>query len=166
MRNLIALPLLGGAVILQSTIVSRISLLSGYADLILVILAAWALQEQVTSAWLWALVAGLFTSFVTHLPWPVVFFGYFACVWIARRLTRRIWQAPIAAMFGVTFLGTVTMHMISYLVLLLLGHRLPVGDVIGWITIPSLLLNMILAVPVFVWIRDLAGWAYPATEVV
>lgn len=47
MRNLIAFPLLALAIILQSSVVSQIKLISGYADLMLIILAAWALQERV-----------------------------------------------------------------------------------------------------------------------
>ena len=54
MRNVIAFPLLGLAVLIQSSIVSQVALLSGYADIILILLAAWALQERVTSAWQWA----------------------------------------------------------------------------------------------------------------
>jgi len=58
MRHLVAFPILALAVILQSAIVSRISLLSGYADLVLVIVIGWALQEGVTTAWHWAVLAG------------------------------------------------------------------------------------------------------------
>jgi len=54
MRNLIAFPLLVLAIILQSSVISQIKLISGYADLMLIVLAAWALQDRVTSAWHWA----------------------------------------------------------------------------------------------------------------
>ena len=59
MRNLIAAPVIVLVVILQSAVISRITLLSGYADLALVMLAAWALQEDVESAWHWAVATGL-----------------------------------------------------------------------------------------------------------
>ena len=59
MRNIIAIPLLALAVVLQSTIVSQFSLLAGYADLILVMLAAFALQKGVTTAFQWAFLASL-----------------------------------------------------------------------------------------------------------
>ena len=51
MRNLIAVPVILLAVILQSAIVSRVTLLSGMADLPLVMLAAWAMQDEVETAW-------------------------------------------------------------------------------------------------------------------
>ena len=43
MRNLVAAPIIVLAVILQSAVISRVYLLSGIADLPLVMLAAWAL---------------------------------------------------------------------------------------------------------------------------
>jgi len=37
--------------------------------------------------------------------------------------------------------------------------------VVGLITLPSLLLNLLLAVPLYVVMRDLAHWVYPEREV-
>ena len=68
MRNLVALPVIILAVILQSAIVSRVYLLSGIADLPLVMLAAWALQEEVETAWHWAVATGLLVGFVSGIP--------------------------------------------------------------------------------------------------
>ena len=59
MRNLVAVPVILLTVILQSAVISRVYLLSGIADLPMVMLAAWALQEEVDSAWHWAAATGL-----------------------------------------------------------------------------------------------------------
>jgi len=164
MRNLIAFPLLLLVIILQSSIISQIKLIAGYADLMLIILAAWALQENVKSAWHWAVVACIFTGFVSNLPWFILIIGYFAVVYMAQALQKRVWQAPLLAMFSVTFAGTLVMHLISFAVLRLSGTPLPFGDVMGLITLPSLLLNMLFAIPVYTFIRDLARWVYPFEE--
>jgi hypothetical protein len=165
MRNLIAFPLLGLAVMLQSAIISQVNLLSGYADLILIMLAAWALQKRVASAWHWAFLASIMVGFVTRLPWLVVAASYFTVVFLAQLLQRRVWQAPLLAMFGVTFMGTLFMHFLSYSVLSLSGTSLSIGDVLGLITLPSLLLNMLFAIPVHALMRDMAHWVYPSEEV-
>ena len=73
-RNLIAFPLLALVVIVQSAVISHITLLAGYADLMLVILAAWALKAEASSAWLWAVLGGIMVYFVSGLPWPVAMF--------------------------------------------------------------------------------------------
>ncbi len=164
MRNIIALPLLGLAVILQSAIVSQFSLLAGYADLVLVVLAAWALQDGVTTAFHWAFLASLMISFSSHLPWFIYMAGYFSVVLFALLLQRRIWQAPLLAMFSVTFLGTLVMHLLSYAYLRIVGDPLPFRDSMGLITLPSLLLNLLLAIPLYGFMRDIARWVFPSME--
>jgi rod shape-determining protein MreD len=165
LRNLIAFPLLALVVIVQSAVISHMTLLAGYADLMLVILAAWALKAEASSAWLWAILGGVMVSFVSGLPWPVTMFGYLFVVLLAQLLRRRVWQAPLLAMFSVTFIGTLIMDLSILLVLNLLGTPLPIGDSLGLIVLPSMLLNLLFAVPVYVMIRDLAQWVSPAEEV-
>lgn len=165
MRNLIAVPLIGFAVILQSAVISRVTLASGYGDLLLVLLAAWALQPQVDSAWHWAFLAVILVSFVSRLPWPVIVVSYFSVIAIAQLLQRRVWQAPLLAMFSVTFLGTLLMHLLSFGVLNLFGTPMNFADVIGSVTLPSLLLNLLFAIPVYAFTRDIARWVYPDVEI-
>jgi len=164
MRNLVAFPLLALAVMLQTAIVSQVNLLSGFADLILVVLAAWALQERVLSAWHWATLASILISLVSSMPWGIVVAGYFVVVFLSQMLQRRVWQAPLLAMFSVTFIGTLFVHLLSYGYLSLAGLSLNPGDVLGLVTLPSLLLNMLFAIPVYAFMRDLARWVYPAVE--
>lgn len=164
MRNLVALPLLALAVILQSAMVSQIKLLSGYADLLMLILAAWALQERVKSAWHWAGLGCVMTAFISHMPWLVYVIGYLVVVFFAQVLQKRVWQAPLLAMFSVTFLGALFIHLLSFIVLRLMGVSLPFADVIGLITLPSLLLNMLFSIPIYSMMRDLARWVYPPEE--
>jgi rod shape-determining protein MreD len=161
MRNIVAFPLLALAVILQSAIVSQIKLFSGYADLPLILLAAWALQDRVKSAWHWALVACVMVTFISSMPWPVYVIGYLVVVFLAQILQRRVWQAPLLAMFSVTFAGTLFMHLFSFIVLRILGTPFSLDDVAGLITLPALLLNMLFAIPVYTMMRDLARWVYP-----
>jgi rod shape-determining protein MreD len=164
MRNLVAFPLLGLAIILQSSIVSQVRLISGYADLMLLILAAWALQERVKSAWHWAVVACVLIGFVSGMPWPVVAIGYLGVIFMAQILQRRVWQAPLLAMFSVIFIGTLFIHLVSFAVLRVTGTPLVFGDVVGLITLPSLLLNMLFSIPIYALMRDLSRWVYPLEE--
>ena len=165
MRNLIAVPVILLAVTLQSAIVSRVNLLSGIADLPLVMLAAWAMQEEVETAWHWAIAAGVLVGFVSGLSWLVPVLSYLFVIALAQVLQRRVWQAPSLAMFSITFLGTIGLSFFSLVVLRFSGIALPVVDVFGLVTLPGILLNMLLAVPVFAVMRDLARWVYPALEV-
>jgi rod shape-determining protein MreD len=165
MRNLIAVPVILLAVILQSSIVSRITLLTGTADLPLVMLAAWAMQDDVETAWHWAIAMGVLVGFVSGLSWVVPLASYILVIVLAQVLQRRVWQAPLLAMFSVTFLGTIGLSVFSLVVLRFSGISLAIADVFGLVTLPGILLNMLLAIPVFAVMRDLARWVYPASEV-
>jgi rod shape-determining protein MreD len=166
MKNLVVFPLLMLVFIIQSAVASRIPLLSGTIDLPLLFLAAWALQERVEVAWTWATAAGVFASFFSALP-PVVYFGgYFIVVLLARFIQRQVWQLPILAMFTLSFLGTILMHSLSFLALRFLGSPILLEDALSLITLPTLFLNFLLAIPVHSLMRDLAVWVYPSEEFV
>lgn len=165
MRNLVAVPVILLAVILQSAMISRIYLLSGMADLPMVLLAAWALQDEVDSAWHWAIAMGVLVGFVSGIQWFVPVIGYIIVVGLAQILQRRVWQAPLLAMFTITFLGTIVLSILSLAVLRFVGVPMAVGDVLGLLTLPGVLLNMLIAIPVYAVMRDLARWVYPNPEV-
>ncbi len=164
-RNLIAFPLLALVVIVQTTIITRMALLSGYADLMLVVLAAWALKADASTTWLWAILGGVMISFVSSMPWPIPITGYLFVVILAQLLRRRVWQAPLLALFSVIFTGTLLMNGLTIFLLNFLGTPLPIGDSLGLIVLPSTLLNLLFAVPVYFILRDIAHWVSPATEV-
>lgn len=165
MRNLVAVPVILLAVILQSAMISRIYLLSGFADLPMVLLAAWALQDEVDSAWHWAVAMGMLVGFVSGIQWFVPVVGYIVVVGLAQILQKRVWQAPLLAMFTITFLGTIVLSLLSLAVLRFSGVPMAVGDVLGLLTLPGVLLNMLIAIPVYAVMRDLARWVYPNPEV-
>ena len=165
MRNLVAVPVILLTVILQSAVISRVYLLSGIADLPLVMLAAWALQDGVDSAWHWAIATGLLVGFISGISWVVPVVGYIVVVVMAYLFQRRVWQAPLLAMFSITFLGTILVSLLSITMLSFSGVELPVSDVFGLVMLPGVLLNILLAIPVYAVMRDLARWVYPAPEV-
>jgi len=166
MKNLVAFPLLALAFMLQTAVVSRITLLSGVADFVLLILISWALQESVRSAWHWAALAGLIGIFVSGLPPYVLMPAYLAAVALARYVLRQTWQTPILALFSVTFFSTLILHLITYVSLSFLGASISPGDVLAIITLPSIFLNFLLVLPVHSFIRDLALWVYPVEDMV
>jgi len=165
MGSILALPVLILALGLQMAVVSRLTLLHGTADLILVILVAWTFQENVRAAWFWALVAGSLVSFVSAMPLFTPLLGYLIIAGFARLLQSRIWRAPILAMFITIFAGTIFQHLLSILALLV-ADGIPISwmDSLNLITLPSVLLNLFLSLPVYVLIGDLAKLVYPAED--
>lgn len=161
MKVLIAFLLFAGLVIVQSSIISSMMLLHGTADLVLLAMVAWALQERVQSAWLWWALGGLFASLASGLPFGVLLGAYGLATGLALILRRRVWKAPILAMLAATFAGTMIVHVITYLARLVTGANIPPLTAFELVTLPSILLNLLLAVPAYVMVRDLANWLYP-----
>jgi rod shape-determining protein MreD len=161
MSGFLSFPVLLLLLMIQMVVISRLPLLSGTADLILLVLVAWSLQERVTSAWVWAVVAGLLTSFVSALPLFTPLIGYLIITGIARVLQRQVWQTPILAMFVATVAGSLIYYFMSWFILSFSGLPLPLTDSITRVILPAVLLNLLLSIPVYALVTDMANWLHP-----
>jgi rod shape-determining protein MreD len=161
MPTLIALPILAALLILQTALISRIPLLNGTTDLVLLAILAWALQKRVSTAWHWCIIGGLLVNLVSSIPLGVPLAGYALATGLALLLRQRVWQAPILAMFVATFAGTLISQGINLVALLAVGYPLPILDSFNLVILPSMLLNILLAIPAYALFGDLAGWLHP-----
>jgi hypothetical protein len=64
-------------------------------------------------------------------------------------------------MVTATFLATLITHAVTVVALQLTGTPIPIPQAINTITLPSAVLNLLLAIPIYAWIGDLANWLYP-----
>lgn len=161
MATLLAIPILGGLLVLQMAVISRVPLLHGTPDLVLLVVIAWALQKRVQTAWRWGIIGALLVGFVSALPIWAVLLIYPAASAVGLALRRRVWQAPILAMFIATFVVTLLAHTISFLALQLTGVGLPPLQTLNLVTLPAILLNLVIAIPTYYILADLAKWLYP-----
>lgn len=145
----------------QLAIVGQLPLLHGTADIMLLAVVAWGLHERTKNSWVWALVAGVYVSFISAVPFMVPLVIYLLVNGMARLFQHRFWQTPILAMFFITFVGTLVQHFLTISVLRLSGTIIPIGSAISVVTLPSALLNLVLALPVYALITDLANAVYP-----
>lgn len=161
MAILLAFPILGLLAILQSSLVSRVHLLHGTADLVLLALLAWAVQERVRTSWHWTVIGGLMIVLASALPPGVALAGYLIAVGLVISFRRWLWRAPLLAMIAGTFFGTVAYHAISIAALRFAGAPIPWIEALNIITLPSALLNLLLALPMYTFLGDVARWVYP-----
>jgi len=161
LQSLIAIPILFSLLILQTAVVSQVPLLEGTADLILLALIAWAIQKRVQTAWIWGLIGGLLVGYVSAVPLGVYLGAYLAAVGFALLLRQRMWNVPLLAMLIVTFLATLLLHGLTFLSLRLSDTPVTITETINLITLPSLLLNILLAFPFFILFGDLARFLHP-----
>jgi biotin transporter BioY len=161
MPVLIGIPVLVLAVVIQTTAFSRLPLLFGTADLVLLVLLAWILNDKVKHGLEWVLMGGLMVSFVSALPFFTPLWGYFLAAGLSYWLKKRIWQTPVLAMLVSTFFGTLVILFISAIVLQISGSDISLTESFSLVILPSVLWNLILAIPVYTLIAELADWLYP-----
>jgi rod shape-determining protein MreD len=166
MAIIISLPVLCLLLIFQSAVVSRIPLLQGTADLVLLAVIAWALQERVKTGWHWGVIGGVLVSIVSGAPPIIAWISYPASVGIAILLKRRVWKVPILAMFIATFFSVLLVHSVTIFALnalVLTGEGMNISSLVALnvVTMPSLLLNILAALPIYALMSSLAGWLYP-----
>jgi rod shape-determining protein MreD len=163
---LFAIPVLVLTTILQTSIASRIMLLSGNADLVLLVVAAWSLQERARGAWIWGIFAGLLAGWVSGVPWYIYLIGYLSVAGLSRLLVYRIWQAPLLVMFAVTLIGTLELLTLMFIRRTLFEIPLTINVVFLQVFLPTILLNLLLAIPIHALVHDLVRWIYPEKETI
>jgi len=161
MAIFLSIPVLGLLVIIQSAVLSRMPLIHGTTDAILVALVAWAVQVRVKSIWQWTIVGGILVNIFSALPLGIALLGYLLTSGMVIVLRRWLWRVPLLAMITATLLGTLLSQSVDILALRLVGTSLPIISAFNEIILPSALLNLLLAIPLYVMIADLAKWAYP-----
>jgi hypothetical protein len=159
--TLLAVPLFVVLGVFQSAVVSRLPLLHGTADLILLVVIAWALQERVRTAWQWTLIAGIVVGYISALNIIVPLAGYLVITALALLLRQRVWQVPILAMLAVTFVGTLFVNIMTAVILSIFGTPLPPVETLNLVILPSIILNLLLSIPVYALVKDFAEWLYP-----
>lgn len=159
--NLLAIPVLLILAILQIGIVSRLPLLHGTADLLLLAMIAWTLQRPVRNGWFWALLASGLMALISAISPLVPIVAYGATALLVQFFKRQVWQAPLLIMLLLTMVGTFLYQGLTVISLLFGGTALPIKDSLSIITLPSILLNLALAIPTYAIMRDLANWIFP-----
>jgi hypothetical protein len=162
MKYIVALPISLILIVLQTTIGKQLTLLHGSADLLLVWLVAWGLHGRMKGYWIWALIASILVGFISALPW----YAYLIAVVIAGVLCNfaknRLWEAPLLTMFSITLICSVILYTLSFVVLKLSGISLEWSSSMIQVIVPSVFLNLLLSIPIFVIVKDTAIWLEPS----
>jgi hypothetical protein len=148
-------------VILQLAVVTAIPLLHGTADLLLLWVAGWALLSRGRSAWVYALAASVSMAYVSAINPIVPFASYFSVVLMARFFQNRIWQSPIMALIIVSFVGSLIQSLLSFAAITVSGVSIDLQVSLVQVIIPTLFLNLLLALPVYAVGRALHRLLYP-----
>ncbi|MEA4811060.1 MAG: hypothetical protein VB108_00635 [Anaerolineaceae bacterium] len=149
------------ALMIQSGIVSQTLLLGGTADLILLVVASWGLHQQTRYFWVLILAVSMMIGAISAEPFmlPVAaYMGvYLASLWVR----QKILQSPLLAMFFLVFTGTIYQHLLYMASLFISRTAFSWREAVFNLLLPSLILNMLLAIPVHALVQELARTSQP-----
>lgn len=161
MAELLFYPILVLLLILQMVIVRQLPLFNGTVDLMLLWLASWGLQKQGKNVWVGAIFVILLMSFVSSLPWYVWTVTYLSVAIISRFMNRHFWQNPLIALIFVVFISSIIGMLAQMGVLIFHDSAINISQSIKYVIVPSVFLNLLFAIPVYVVVNDMAQWVYP-----
>ncbi|MGB9586096.1 MAG: hypothetical protein ACPL7A_01600, partial [Anaerolineales bacterium] len=119
------------------------------------------LQKNVTTAWQWGILGGIMMTIVSALPLGVYLICYLILVGMTLLIKKIVWRIPLISMLLVTVVGTFLVLGSSYTFLRITNIQLPLSYSFREIMLPSALLNVILAIPIYAFMSEVAKWLYP-----
>lgn len=164
MPTLYAIIFLGTAAIMQTSVVSKINLIQGSVDLVMLIFLGWVLREEADGLWTWAITAGLVVGVASELPIWLPVIPYLLIASLITLLKKRIWQLPIMSLFATTIVGTLLILAGQWLYIVLLGSPIQLESAFNLVILPSMLLNMLLAFPIYGIMGEIIVRIYPEWE--
>jgi cell shape-determining protein MreD len=156
-----AIPMLAPVIILQSVVVSKIHLLYGSANLILLVVLAWAVQENTQKSYSLAVIGGLLYFLISAAPVYIPLATFLLIVFITKLVRTKLWRMPILVMILMSIIGTIIEHLLTIFTIQFFGTLIPFSQSISAIILPSALLNLLVALPVYAIITDVARLVYP-----
>ena len=144
--------------IIQTVAVSRVKIMGGSADLVLLAIVSWGVSEEDQSVFFWALVGGIFISYISAMPASAVVTSYLVIAGITRVIQKGLWQSPILAILLSSFIGTIVKFVIDIIALKFMGIELTISTSIKMTLAPNLILNLFILFPVYLIMSDIANW--------
>ena len=111
--------------------------------------------------WLLVLIMAGIAGTVSALPAYIPIIVYLIVFRASRLFQARLMQSPLLSMIVLTFAATLLQIMLNLAYLFVIQVGLNFSDTLVKVALPSVLLNMLLAIPVHAIVREIAIYAFP-----
>lgn len=139
------LPLLTGAALVQTTLLSRISVVGAQPNLMLLVVLLWSVVRSVDEGLIWAFLGGLIVDVLSGGPLAGTAIALLAAAYVAgQSLGEQLGSQALRSMI-LTVLGTATYHLALLVVLDWTGHTVDWVFSLTRVAVPSVVLNGLLA---------------------
>ncbi len=143
----VGLPLVVLLAILQSAVFSHLGLFEGRPDLVLLAVVAWSLAGRTHEAMAWGFAGGLALDLLSGLPLGISALSLVAIAYLASLTEGRFWEGHLLVPLGAALFGGLLFHAIELAALWLSGHPIDLAVAAARILLPSLFLDVVLAIP-------------------
>jgi len=141
----LTLPFLTSLALIQTTVLSRVDVLGGRPNLLLIVVLIWAVVRGMDEGLVWAFVGGLILDLLSGGPLAGTALALLAAAYLAgQSLGEEVGSAALRVMV-LAALGTLTYHVVLLLVLSWTGHPVSWGFSLARVGGPSVVLNAVLA---------------------
>ena len=161
MEQLISIPVVILLTFLQLSLSGKFMILNGFSDLIFIWMVAWIIQTKIKNSWLWLIVTISVMSFISAIPWYATAISYLIVLGIASFVKGRLWQSPLLSFLIVLIIGSLIYYFAGFISLKINGSMIQLSESFNRIILPSLVMNLVFALPIYLISRDMILWLYP-----
>lgn len=141
----LTLPFLTSLALIQTTILSRVDVLGGRPNLLLLVVLIWAVVRGMDEGLVWAFVGGLILDLLSGGPLAGTALALLAAAYLAGQSLGEEVGSTALRVTVLAAVGTLTYHVVLLLVLSLTGHPVTWGFSLARVGGPSVVLNALLA---------------------
>ncbi|MBN1286959.1 MAG: rod shape-determining protein MreD [Anaerolineae bacterium] len=149
MGNFLGLVLLSVVAILKSTLMPHLQVRGGAPDLMLMIIISWALLAPYEEAFTWAFMGGIVQDLLSGVPLGASALGLLIVAFVANQLQTQLYRSNLLIVLSLTLAGSVVLHVVMMGVLAASGYAVNWTYNLAYVTLPTVILNLILVVPIF-----------------
>lgn len=162
---IISIPLFFFFSVIQSVAISRIEIIAGTGDIVLLAIIAWTIIDEDGNYLGWGIIAGFLISILSAMPLMATFAVYIGCALTAKIAARIFWQSPILSLLSSVLIATVVKFFLEMIALQYLGITAPFILSVTSILVPTLVINLFFAFPIYVLMGDISRWLSPKDEI-
>lgn len=145
----IGIPLLMLAAVIDSSVLVQLRYLNGQPSLLLMMIVAWGLLNNLGDGLVWAVIGGIFADLMSTAPTGTSSLGYSIALMVLAATMGQVGRRNIVLPFVAGAIATIILQTVTFGILLFSGSALPIRPVITTWIIPSMVFNAIGIIIVF-----------------
>lgn len=153
MGNYLSVPILALAAALQSSFVPQIRFLGGGPDLVFLCVLAWSINARLEESVTWALVGGIIQDLLSATATGTSAIGLVLVVFGVHQIAGQVHRVGVLLLLVLVLAGSFMQQTALLILLPLTGFKVDVLRDFGYVILPTMLYNLVFALPVYAIIR-------------